>query len=213
LKKRSRYINNHCGYAVIFLLVILPFEMMLVIQTLKFSRFIERKIKLQNGVDAALLSGIAVLADGLNTISKLNNKLIHYHKLLIVVQAGTIIMPHPGMILSQEMIVASIKMIAYEQDVIKWSRPLLALVTAYAFARKNESPHLLLFPFVLQYAIQRQPPIQNLPAPYKLKYDYQNHSTWQGMGFYYRGSYKAFAKASLKGSDLKSPDWRGILSE
>ncbi len=210
LKKRSRYFDNR-GQVLIFSLLMIPVISISFFQTLRISRFVERKIALQNGLDAALLSGATLLALGLNHISHLNKKLIRYHELLLLVKAGSVIHGGRGLLLTQELIKKRIQMIAKHQDFIKSTYPFRAVKEVYVIARKNSTPHFVLYPPVLQFSIQRKESMDGLPGPYELTQERDLH--WTISGTYYRGSYFAKSKILVAGTDLITSNWRGIFVE
>jgi len=196
------------GFALIFSFVALPLILILFFSLLRFSRFIERKIKLQNGIDTALLSGITILADGLNRISKLNFKLEYYHRLYAAARAGTLI--HGGVKIAEIVVRKKIEAIALEQELIKIRFPFLETQKIYALAKKNETPHILLSPLKHNYPMQRDPPRNGLPNIYRLT---SRQINWTIFGYYYRSSYKARSKAALFGSNLTHPTWKGYLTK
>ena len=211
LKTKSPSIDNH-GQAVILLVVTLPLFLILIFQTLHFSRVIERKIMLQNGIDASIITGIEILAQGLNQISNLNRKLIHLHGLLVLAQAGKLASPGTGL-LTQAALRKMILAIALKQDFIKKSTPLAALEKAMMIARKNKTPHLIFTPPLFHYALQRKPPQNGLPSPYEFSPNFSKHTNLSARGFLYRGATRANARAYLEGHDLYTGQWKGVLSE
>ncbi|MBI3017023.1 MAG: pilus assembly protein [Deltaproteobacteria bacterium] len=220
LKIKSHSIDKHLdtgGQAVILLVVTLPLFLILIFETLHFSRVIERKIMLQNGVDASLMTGIEILAQGLNQISNLNRKLIHLHALLLLAQAGKPVSAGAS-VLTEAILRKMIQAVALRQDFIKKSTPLLALEKAMVIARKNKTPHMVFTPPLFHYAIQRKPPQNGLPSPYEFSPNFSQglrpqSKDWNTRGFLYRGSYRAKARAYLSGHDLYTSQWKGILSE
>lgn len=173
----------------------------------------ERKIALQNGIDAALLSGSEVLATGLNKMSHLNQKLIRYQKLLSLVKAGTILHSSTGLLLTKVILEKRIKSIAAQQDFIKKIFPLYATKETYVTARKHKTPHIILSPPSLPYAIHRTPSQNKLPGPYELDARFGKKQSWSIRGYFYKGAYQASAKISLFGTDLTSTDWKGMFIE
>ena len=212
LKKPLLFINNR-GQSLILTVIFGSLFMGLAMANLKFSRFIERKIALQNGTDAALLSGSALLAEGLNRISKLNLRLIQLHKWLLLVRAGKIVTGNAGLQLTEEGLKKMIQLTALEQDVIKWTFPLKASTRAMIIAKKHETPHLILSPFMISYALEREPDRMGLPAPYVLLDDHEEKHQWKGKNFYYEGAYQAVGRTALIGEDLLTPTWKGVLIE
>ncbi len=219
-KTPSHSIDNtgdNTGQAVILSVITLPLFLILLYGTLHFSRMIERKMMLQNGIDAALLTGIEILASGLNSITDLNQKLIHLHGLLLLVQAGRVISTGSS-ILTEALIRKMIQAIALKQDLIKKSFPLLAFEKAMIIARKNKTPHILFTPPLFQYALQRKPPQNGLPSPYELSPNFSQFKTWGVQGFFYRGGYRAKAQAQLEGPIFQSAlttrrPWKGVFCE
>src|SRR3989344_909785 len=207
--KHSPFIDNR-GQALMMGVMAVSVSLMLCHVTLKFSRFIERKIMLQNGVDAALLSATHLLAEGLNQLSRLNQKLMRYHKLLALIQMGKLI-PSPagltGMVLTEKIIKTRINLIAKQQDIIKMTYPLLAVKKAHVIAKQNNAPYVFLQPTLQTYAIQRSHSIQQLPGPYHLKKNFFQHSIWSIRGFAYRGSYRTRARTKLTGQNLMTATW------
>ena len=195
---------------MIISLMMIPLLITLFMKTTRFSRFIERKIILQNGIDAAILSGTQTLADGLNRISRLNEKLKRLHQLLLLVQAGSVITGQAGFVVTEKALKTRIKMLAAEQDLIKLTYPPLAVRKAFLIAKKNHAPHITLMPPFIAYAIKRDPPKDGLPSPYRIE---NQQTTWSVHGFAYRGAYKANAKAKLFGDNLFSTTWKGQISE
>ena len=213
LKIKSPSIDNHQGQALPFALILIPLFLILIQQTLYFSRLIERKIALQNGVDAALISGIKILSEGLNRISTLNQNLVRCHKLLILAQAGTVVTGNGGLLLTVEALKKMIRAIALKQEMIKQSVPLIAAQKTLSMARKNNTPHSVLSPPLFRYSIERLPPTQGLPSPYVLNPDFDTHRTWSISGFKYKHAYRAHAKAALFGDSLMLSNWKGYISE
>ncbi|MBI3019682.1 MAG: pilus assembly protein [Deltaproteobacteria bacterium] len=211
LKKKSHSIDNH-GQAVILLVVTLPLLFILIFQILHFSRVVERKMMLQNGVDASLITSIEILAQGLNQISDLNRKLIHLHGLLLLVQGGRVISTGTS-VLTEAALRKMIQAIALKQDFIKKSTPLIALEKAMIIARKNETPHMIFTPPFFHYAIQRKQPKNGLPSPYECSPNFSKHKNLSARGFLYRGAYQAKAKARIEGYNLYTRQWEGWLSE
>lgn len=208
---RNFHWQDNRGFTLIFSTITIPLFLILCFSCIRFSRFIERKIKLQNGLDAAMLSGIALLCEGLNQISELNKKLEYYHRLYALARAGTLI--HRGVKISELFLRSKIEAIALKQDLIKLSYPLLAAQKIYDIAKKNETPHLILSPFQRTYAIEREPPRNGLPNVYRLSHDFENRKSWSGFAYYYRGSYRANSKGALYGTDLFDASWRGYIIE
>jgi len=211
LKVKLPSIDNH-GQAVILLVVTVPLFLILIFKTLTFSRFIERKIMLQNGVDASLLTSIEILADGLNRLSRLNKTLVHLHGLLVLAQAGKLASPGAGL-LTEALLRRMIQATALKQDIIKKSTPLFAFEKAMIIARKNKTPHLIFTPPLFHYAIQRRPPQNGLPSPYEFLPHFSNSKNVSVRGFLYRGATRAKATASLEGLSLYTTQWKGILRE
>ena len=215
LKIKSHSIDKHLdtgGQAVILLVVTIPLFLILIFKTLHFSRVIERKIMLQNGVDASLMTGIEILAQGLNQISDLNRKLIHLHGLLLLAQAGKLTSAGAS-VLTEAVLRKMIQAIALKQDLIKKSTPLLALEKSMIIARKNKTPHMIFTPPLFHYAVQRKPPQNGLPSPYEFSPNFSNYTNLSARGFLYRGAYRAKARAYVSGHDLYTGQWKGILSE
>lgn len=209
---RSFRWQDNRGFALIFLVVALPLILLLFLSLLRFSRFIERKIKLQNGIDAAILSGATVLAEGLNQISRLNLRLEYYHRLYATARAGTLI--HGGVKIAEIVIRKKIEAIALKQEFIKIRFPILATQKTVALAKKNGTPNIFLFPLQQTYPIQRDPPRNGLPNVYRLSSGKASEILpWQVVGHYYRSAYKADSKAALFGTDLLHETWRGYVIE
>lgn len=209
---RSFRWQDNRGFALIFLVVALPLILLLFLSLLRFSRFIERKIKLQNGIDAAILSGATVLAEGLNQISRLNLRLEYYHRLYAAARAGTWV--HGGVKIAEIVIRKKIEAIALKQEFIKIRFPILATQKTVALAKKNGTPNILLFPLQQTYPIQRDPPRNGLPNVYRLSSGKASEILpWQVVGHYYRSAYKADSKAALFGTDLLHETWRGYVIE
>lgn len=212
LKTHFHY-TDKSGQALILLLILLPLCLTVLLQMLSFSRFIERKVALQNGIDAALLSGTEMLADGLNRIRSLNQKLAHCHKLLVLAQTGTILTGNGGIALTEKVLRAMIEIISKQQDIIKNTYPLLSAQKALVIARKNKTPHIFLLPPALYYRIERLPSKNGLPNLYQLKPDFYAHAIWKIRGNMYKGKYQAFSSAKLHGEDLLKSQWKGFLDE
>lgn len=207
--KPSPYIDNQ-GQIFPFSLLILFVSLILIFQLLRFSRLVERKITLQNGIDAALLSGTEHLARGLNEISHLNQKIKFYHKLLILVRAGEVVNGGGGLMLTEKVLEHFIQWSSKKQDWIKNTYPIKATQTVFQIGNKDGTPHLFLNPPFLFYAIERE---KTQPKLYQLKKDFREKEDWSIYGIYYRGGYKAKAKTKLLGTDLLSPDWKGVFIE
>lgn len=216
LKIRALWFGNK-GQAVILSLILLPVCLTLFSQVLYFSRMIERKIMLQNGIDAALLSGITFLAQGLNQIRTLNKQLLYCHRLLLLAQAGSVLTGNGGMILTEKTLRVMIKTIATQQDVIQKTYPLLAAQKIFILAKKNGTPHIFLSPPILFYHLERLPPRNSLPYLYQLAPHFSSHNTWHIRGNLYKGSYKAKAGCALSkeggGKDLLHNRWKGVFIE
>ncbi len=211
LQTKSLSTDNH-GQAVILLVITLPLFLILIFETLHFSRVIERKIMLQNGVDASLMTAIEILADGLNRISHLNKTLLHLHGLLVLAQTGKLASAGASL-LTEAAIRKMIQAIALKQDLLKKSTPLVALEKAMIIARKNKTPHLIFTPPLFHYAIQRRPPQNGLPSPYEFSPNFSQSKNLSVRGFLYRGAYRTKAGAHLKGLNLYTRQWKGILNE
>lgn len=212
LKINVLYINKD-GQIMILAIMTLPLLLMLSYSTLFFSRFIERKIALQNGTDAALLSGTEMLAEGLNRIRSLNQRLKKCHALLLLAQAGEMITGNGGFFLSEKTLRGMIEVIAKEQDMIKNITPFLASQKIFTLAQKNHVHHFLLIPPLLYYSIERLPPQNNLPNIYQLKSNFYSSNTWTMHGYSYRKNIEAKASLKLKGNDLLVSHWKGEFIE
>ena len=205
-KRPSQCIGNR-GSILIFSVLILGFCLTLILSALTFSRVIDRKISLQNGIDAAILSGITYLSQGLNEITKLNQQLLYYHTALKAAQAGKLLV-------SQYLLTKKINQIVRKQDFIKSTYPGLALQKIKTVAYKNHASHFITSPFLLTYAIQRTVLPSELPGPYELISPLPQHRhTWHITGYLYRHSYKAVAAATLQGQSLLVADWQGRICE
>ncbi|MBI4041456.1 MAG: hypothetical protein HY390_06290 [Deltaproteobacteria bacterium] len=200
-------LDNRKGQVTILILIVLPTFVWMVHATLKLSRKIERKIKLQNGVDAALYVHTQTLASGLNEISNLNLKLKECLALLRLVQAGKIITGNPGFVITESFLKRLIQAIAKQQDLIKKIYPAWAYQKAMIIARKNETPHVILYPLTFSYSIRRTWTIEKLPGPYVLSETFDQHKEFSMDGFFYKAKESAHAKTTLSGKDLYSETW------
>ncbi len=209
--KKSPFFDKK-GQCLILSLVFLSLAVSLWSGTLYFSRWVERKIHLQNAVDATLLSGASVLCDGLNKIANLNQKLIFLHHALVLAQAGTVL-TSGGLKLTEDLVRQMILATAAAQDVIRLRSPFLYTQKIASYAAKNNLIHYTPHPLSLFYPIERTPPRNGLPYMYVLKED---DPAWRELklhGFLYRGRYRAQVRIDLEGEDLSHAHWKGVFRE
>ena len=208
---KQRFTNK--GQSTLLFFMILPLTFLALHQTRYVYRMVERKIALQTGVDLTLMTVTQTLVEGLNEISRLNQKLLHLHALLKAVQAGKILSGHhPGFVISEALLKKIIQLIAKKQDLIMLLYPKLAYVHGYRVARKNQTPHLMMMPLTYTYPMTRTQ-WGNLPGPLQLKNNFFENTSFRAMGQKYRFAYRAHAKMKLMGDSLNEATWRNVFEE
>jgi len=134
-------------------------------------------------------------------------------QLWLCVQLGKIVTGGAGLVITEQSVRQTTKIIATLQDLIKLTYPLRATHSVFVMARKNRTPHVIPNPLWLKYEIERAPPDQGLPSPYRLRTSADRKHIWQLRGFFYRGSYSASVKTRLFGKNLMTDIWEAYFIE